>query len=395
MDKKLAQIAERLVKTPYEQMLVKCLVAREAADLEAIDAVYKQCQERRLYLFAEEHECASIVAARLQALGKSSPQWDYALDDWKYRLSQRFEALDALATALKAEGIPLIALKNAGIARGIYRHPEECPMGDFDVLVRRSDFVRAHEVVMKEGFRLGFRAEETIEEEGVQAGLVSGGTEYVKDLADDALWLELQWRPVAGRWIAPEVEPDADELVDRSLEIEGSDIRLLDPVMNLVQVTLHTAKHSYVRAPGLRLHTDVDRIVRAYPDLDWDAYLERVRAMRVTVSVYFSLAIPAALFGTPVPGRVLEALCPPAFQHDFLFRSIERAGLFHPLAHKFGRLQYLAFAAMLFDSPKSCMHSAFPSPAYMRNLYGLKSDSQLPMCYAKRFAGLILKRVKT
>ncbi len=144
MNSKVAGIADRLVKTPYEQMLVKCLVAREAADLEAIDAVYKQCQERKLYLFAEEHECASIVAARLQALGKSSPQWDYALDDWKYRLSQRFEALDALATALKAEGIPLIALKNAGIARGIYLHPEECPMGDFDVLVKRSDFVRAH-----------------------------------------------------------------------------------------------------------------------------------------------------------------------------------------------------------------------------------------------------------
>ena len=50
---------------------------------------------------------------------------------------------------------------------------------------------------------------------------------------------------------------------------------------------------------------------------------------------------------------------------------------------------------MLFDSPKACMHSAFPSPAYMKNLYGLKSDAQLPLCYAKRFAGLILKRVKT
>ena len=63
--------------------------------------------------------------------------------------------------ALKAENIPLIALKNAGIARAIYPYLEECPMGDFDVLVKKSDFVRAHEIVMQQGFDLGFRAENT------------------------------------------------------------------------------------------------------------------------------------------------------------------------------------------------------------------------------------------
>ena len=385
---------DKLVQTPYEKMIVACLTAREAADLENIHALYKQCQEQRLFTFAQEHECTSIVAARLQALGKSSIQWDTALDEWKYRLSQRFEVLDALAAALKAENIPLIALKNAGIARGIYPHPEECPMGDFDVLVKKSDFERAHEIVMQQGFELGFRAEETIEEKGVKAGLISGGTEYKKELADDILWLELQWRPVAGRWIAPEVEPNADDLFETSIPIEGTDVRLMDPVSNLLQVCLHTAKHSYVRAPGLRLHTDVDRIVRAYPKLDWDAFIARARAMRVTVSVYFSLVIPAELLGTPIPESVLRCLEPPKCQKEFLFKSIAKAGLFHPLEHKFSRPKYLAFAAMLFDSPSACFKSAFPSPDYMKKLYHLSSNHQLPLCYAKRFFNLIFKRVK-
>ena len=397
MQKELQNIYDRLVKTPYEKLLVACLVSRDAADLATIDALYRECQERRLFEFAQEHECASIVASRLKALNKLTPQWNNAIDEWKYRLSQRFEALDALAAALKAEGIPLIALKNAGIARAIYPYLEECPMGDFDVLVKKSDFVRAHEIVMKEGFDLGFRAENTIEEEGVQAGLLSGGTEYKKDLTDDKLWLELQWRPIAGRWIAPEVEPLADDLFQTAMAVDGTDVMILDPVSNLLQVCLHTAKHSYVRAPGLRLHTDVDRIVRAYPDLDWNAFLTRIRDMRVQVSVYFSLAIAAAILKTPVPVGVLEDIREemPHYQHDFLLNSIEKAGLFHPLARKFSRPKYLAFTAMLFDSPKACLHSAFPSPEYMKSHYHLKSGAQLPVCYAKRFLHLIFKRVRT
>lgn len=396
------KIYDRLVKSLEEKILVECLIARKDADLEKIKELYKQYKEEardyqthKLYLFAEEHECASIVGSRLQALELSNPNWDLAIDNWKYRLTQRFEALDALAAALKAENIPIIALKNAGIARGIYPYIEECPMGDIDTLVKKSDFVRAHEVVMKQGFSFGFRAEETIEEEGVKAGLISGGTEYKKELTDDILWLELQWRPIAGRWIAPEAEPVADDLFETSLSIEGSDVRLLDPVSNLLQVCLHTAKHSYVRAPGLRLHTDVDRIVRAYPDLDWNLFLQRVRDMKVKTSVYFSLLIPKILLHTPISNDILDELRPSEKQYQFILNSICKAGLFHPMRSKFSRPKYLAFTAMLYDSPAVCFKSAFPSPGFMRERYGLSSDLQLPLCYIKRFAGLLFKRVKT
>ena len=387
-------IAETLVQSPYEKMLVACLVSRDAANLAEIDAIYRQCQDRRLFEFAEEHECATIVGCRLQALRKSSPPWDAAIDDWKYRLSQRIEVLDALADALHDAGIPLIALKNAGIARALYPHPEECPMGDFDVLVKKSDFRRAHEIVMSLGFDLGFRAASTIEEEGVEAGLRSGGTEYRKELADDALWLELQWRPVAGRWIAPEVEPVADDLFARAVPVDGTRVLLQSPVDNLIQVALHTAKHSYVRAPGLRLHTDVDRIVRAC-DIDWDAFVTRVRAMRVCTACFFSLAIPRALFGTPIPDAVLDALEPPRRRRDFVFSCIRRAGLFHPAQRKFSRLRYLAFTASLFDSTRECLRSAFPSAQYMKEQYGIRCPLALPFCYARRFFGLLCHRVPT
>ena len=94
----------------------------------------------------------------------------------------------------------------------------------------------------------------------------------------ERLWWELQWRPVSGRWIRPDQEPDSAGLVDRSRPMEGTRARLLSPVDNLLQVALHLAKHSYVRAPGLRLHTDVDRVVRRQP-IDWEAFAAELRSM--------------------------------------------------------------------------------------------------------------------
>ena len=57
---------------------------------------------------------------------------------------------------------------------------------------------------------------------------------------------------------------DGDDLIDRSQQIEGTSLRILSPEDNLLQVCLHTAKHSYVRSPGFRLHLDVDQLFRVF-----------------------------------------------------------------------------------------------------------------------------------
>ena len=88
-------------------------------------------------------------------------------------------------------------------------------------------------------------------------------------------------------------EPQAEELLARSVPIPGSAARLLAPEDNLLQVALHTAKHSYVRAPGFRLHTDVDRIVRRQP-LNWEVFLTRVMSLEVKTPVYFSRRFPGS-----------------------------------------------------------------------------------------------------
>ena len=89
----------------------------------------------------------------------------------------------------------------------------------------------------------------------------------------------------------------------------GTKVGILSPEDNLLQVCVHTAKHSYVRAPGLRLHLDVERIV-AHKQIDWEVFLRKVKDAHVKTSTYYSLYLANMLFGTPIPQAVLDALHP-------------------------------------------------------------------------------------
>ena len=267
------------------------------------------------------------------------------------------------------------------------------PSGDVDLLVRPSDFRRAHAILVADGFNFEFRSD--LEEATVEEPSRSGGAEYWKILpGGDKLWLELQWRPVAGRWIRPDQEPAADELMARSIPINGTNLRLLSPEDNLLQVSLHTAKHTYVRAPGFRLHTDVDRIARRQP-INWDLFVERVKRLRVKTAVFFSLAIPADIFSTPIPPAVLAQLRPASWKVALMARWIVHAGIFNPHERKFSKLGYIIFNALLYDEVSGFIRGVLPRPDTLRQRYGFKSSILLPWYYARRILELVTRRART
>jgi hypothetical protein len=301
--------------------------------------------------------------------------------------------LDRVAALLAAEGIPMVALKNAGIARGIYPCLGCSPMGDLDVLVEKRHFRRAHRLLLDDGFNFEFRS--PLEEAELEEAEKGGGAEYWTMLpGGEKLWFELQWRPVAGRWIRPDQEPSAEELMARSVPIDGTTVRLLSPEDNLLQVSLHTAKHTYVRAPGFRLHTDVDRIVRRQP-IDWRLFLERVRTMQVKTAVYFSLMMAQALLETPVPEDVLREIRPARWKERLILNRLQRVGIFNPDEPKFSRPGYIVFTSLLYDDGGGLWRGMFPDRTWMHERYGFNNDLLLPYYHVRRMADLVARRVNT
>jgi hypothetical protein len=357
--------------------------------------LYEKLGDRAALALARENQVESLVAhALMEISGSEVPApWRQAHEETFQRLTRYLSELDRLAARLAADGIPLAALKNSGIARGIFPCLGCCPMGDLDVLVSRRHFRRAHGLLLNEGYTFEFRS--PLEQASLPAAEQSGGAEYWKILpGGEKLWLELQWRPVAGRWIRPDQEPQAEELLAGSIPIPGSAVRLLAPEDNLLQIALHTAKHSYVRAPGFRLHTDVDRIVRRQV-LNWDLFLTRVLSLGVKTPVFFSLAIPRSLFGTPIPDEVLAQLQPPAWKLALITGWLQRVGLFSPGEPKFGRAGFVLFTALLYDDLKGLWRGIFPDKDWMRTHYRFQRRWLLPYYYGRRLLDLALRRVST
>jgi hypothetical protein len=367
--------------------------ARQAAQLPDLLA---RVGEDSLWDFSMREGSASIVASALITTlgpGHVSSRWQQVASEVEIRLTLYLQQLDRVAVDLAAVGVRLVALKNSGIARAISRNLAGCPMGDIDVLVAPPDFRRAHERMKALGFTLASRS--PLEADGIEQAEQHGGAEYTYPLADgSALWFELQWRPIAGRWIQPDQEPKAGDLLARSVPIPGSAARLLCPEDNLLQVCLHTAKHSYVRAPGFRLHTDVDRIVRRCP-VDWAVFLERVAQTRVRTAVYFSLELPRQLLQTPIPEWVLLRLRPPSWKRRWVLAWLQRVGLFDPNRPKWSKPGYIVFNLLLYDDWRGILRALFPTGAWMRQRYGFAGAWQLPFWYLRRAADLVLKRANT
>jgi hypothetical protein len=385
-----------MIEITYSNRVERALVALLGRTPDG-SVLYQQVGDDALWQMARKNHVAPLVAHALTGAfgpGQVAARWRQVHEENYRRISAYLDELDRVAARLAQKDIPIIALKNGGIARGIYPCPGCCPMGDLDVLVERRHFRQAHQMLLAAGYHFEFRS--PLEEAALEAAEQSGGAEYWKTLPNgEKLWFELQWRPVAGRWIRPDQEPTAEELMARSLPIPGTAVRFLSPEDNLLQVALHAAKHSYVRAPGFRLHLDVERIVRAYLDLDWDLFVEQVSDLQVKTAVYFSLAIPQALFQTPIPERVLQTLRPPRWKERLITRWLNRAGLFDPDERKFSRPGYILFSALLYDDFRGLLRGLFPDRTWMRQRYGFRNDLLLPYYHARRLFDLVFRRMNT
>jgi len=350
-----------------------------------------------LFCIASEHEIETLVAHRLADIvgwDALPSEWRDAHETTRQRIATYLAELDRIAAQLAEEGIPLVALKNGGIARGIYPCAGCVPMGDLDVLVEKRHFRCAHDILLANGYRLAVKP--PLAPDDFIGAEKFGVAEYRKRLNDQwELEFELHCRSATGRWIRPDQEPSTEELMARSIPIPGTDVRLLAPEDNLLQVALHTAKHTYVRAPGFRLHIDVERIVRAYPNLDWNLFLQRVKSFQVKTAVYFSLLIPHELFGTPIPEHVLTSLRPPAWKEHMIVHWLNRVGLFNPHEHKFSNSVYILFNSLLYDNVNGFFRALFPNPKWMREKYVIRNKWLLPYYYFRRILDLSIRHINT
>ena len=365
----------------------ECRESVSAAEFSKIDMAL-------LYNLCKEHELEGVVASHILAdnLCELPDYWKEDYIKEKERLEFLKTKSEQICTEMKKNGIPMIILKNGGIMEDMISDAAACPMEDIDSFIQKDNFLKAHKILLNNGFVFKFRSE--FEKEDLQEAFADGSTEYFIPMPDgEKMWFELSHRAIAGRWIRPDKEPNTEELFSRFYYAENTDVGILSPEDNLLQVCIHTAKHSYVRSPGLRLHLDVERIVR-HKKIDWELFLERVEKAHVKTSTYYSLLIPAVLFNTPVPEYVLSALKPSKRKRKRIEKLLGQAGLLNPQKAKFSKVQFLLFQTSLYDSMEDVWKVIFPSVQWYRERYGMKSIVKLPYLILMRVLDLVGIRKK-
>ncbi len=358
--------------------------------------LYEQIEDLIIFKAAKKNLVDSIIGFRLiEKYGEVniSPHWVNSYKSTNEKIASYLEELDRVAGIFSKDGIPLVALKNSGIVKAIYPYPGLVPMGDVDTLVKRSDFIHAHKILIQNGYEIATPNQYHVAD--VNVGFRTGGSEYKTILPNgQQLWFELQWRPVEGRFLRSDQEPDGTSLVDRSIAIKGTKLRILSPEDNLLQVCLHTAKHSYVRAPGFRLHLDADRIICGQ-NINWDLFIKNVIDHQVETPTYFSLYIPKILFNTNIPIEVLNQIKPSRVKVYIISKWINKVGIFNPNEGKFGKASYIIWTTLLYDNLLGLIKFIFPNPNWLKNYYGYNNIFFSPYFYLKRIFELLFHRVKT
>ena len=155
--------------------------------------LYEQIDDHIIFEAAKKNLVDSIIGYRLiEKYGEENIHlhWVNSYKSTNKKIASYLKELDRISNILSKDEIPLVALKNSGIAKAVYPFPGLVPMGDVDTLVRRSDFIYAHEILINNGYKIASPNKYHIAD--VNIGYRTGGSEYKIILPDSQqLW---SWR---------------------------------------------------------------------------------------------------------------------------------------------------------------------------------------------------------
>jgi len=292
--------------TPVQRVVLDAL--RLDRDLDGLSRSLDKVGEEEVLDCAVRNKVVAAVATSLRPLGGS---WEEAAAKAERRANSLFEGVVEVAAVVADPRWGLI--EAAGVVAAAHRPVSELGSGDVDVVVATGALPAWRRVLRERGFRpTSRRGHKTNRQEWVRAGTPTQRL-ALSDRCFDRVWLPLGFRDLAPTWVGRSV-------------VARDGLRVLAATDLLVQVALHTSLHSFVRAPGLRLHLDVDRMARQ--PVDWGGALAQLRAVGGERRAWVSLAMARELLGAPIDEAQLASLRPPPGVAGSVRRVVRRASVF-------------------------------------------------------------------
>ncbi|MFP4088193.1 MAG: nucleotidyltransferase family protein [Desulfobacteraceae bacterium] len=252
-----------------------------------------------------------------------------------YMVNQsNFTELTDIIRRLNASDIEVLLLKGAHLAPFVYKDMGMRWMADIDILIRKKDLQKTHELLVDRGYRHPDMAAVVWDDFGKR--------KEVKDRAAVLKWyrtdhmhlpyshpkaiqqLEVHWR------IARSQSPfsiDMNGLWERAWTeaVNGEPVKVLSPEDLLLHICVHDAYYHHLKLFGLRPCCDVATVIRRFSgQMDWDALQTRACKWGVGKYLHLMLRLSQELLHADIPGYLSQIIRNKACDDRIFFQGVRR-----------------------------------------------------------------------
>ncbi|WP_309498683.1 nucleotidyltransferase family protein [Sulfurovum sp.] len=246
---------------------------------------------------ASHHGVLPLVHYSLKTLASVPDEIKERLKRLNLEISMRNMLMSAelirIMKLFEENGIRALAFKGPTLSRAAYGDIALRQFGDLDILIQHSDIALTTDLLMAQGYipeiELGTDMKETL----LDALTVIGFYKSKSNILIEVHWALLS-KNYAIQWDEKALWSQAQE----SVSINNIAIRVLPCEEQLLYLCIHGAKHLFER---LEWVCDIDRFIRANPNMDWPYLLSEAKKRGVQRMLFLGLALCQYFFRLQLP----------------------------------------------------------------------------------------------
>lgn len=190
-------------------------------------------------------------------------------------------------------GIEALAFKGPALSQSAYGDITLRQFGDLDILIQRSDVHTIIDLLVADGYVPELALDTKMKETFLTTLNVIGFYKNATNVLIEVHW-ELLSKNYAIHWNENALWGQKKE----NVTINNHRIQVLPPEEHLLYLCVHGSKHLFERLEWI---CDIDRSIRANPDVNWQHLLNEAEKRTIKRMLYLGLALCEQFFGLALP----------------------------------------------------------------------------------------------